>query len=48
MRIMSRRTVWVLAVSVWAAQTHASVFEMPQKFPRHVQLQQQLIQSVRA
>ncbi len=48
MRITRRGTAWVLAVSVWAVQSHASVFEMPQKFLRHVQLQQQLIQSVRA
>ena len=48
MRIIKWRTAWVLAVAAWAVLAHASVFEMPQKFPRHVQLQQQLIQSVRA
>lgn len=48
MRIMNLGKAWVLTVSVWAGQAGASVFEMPQKFPRHVQLQQQLIQSVRA
>jgi len=45
---MSRRTAWILTVLVWVGQSDASVFEMPQKFPRHLKLQQQLIQSVRA
>jgi len=48
MRITKWRMAWGVAVAAWAVQAHASVFEMPQKFPRHVQLQQQLIQSVRA
>ncbi|MDR2849231.1 MAG: hypothetical protein LBW77_01615 [Verrucomicrobiota bacterium] len=46
---MFKRMTGVVALALAAASAQAaSIFDMPQVFPKHVQLQQQLVQSVRA